>query len=180
MQSMAGIQICGRALGMAGSQKYGFTVISKCFWGNVESSGELKFLGFALSVFSVPLLLPILVYSVCWQSLYWSARIMQNLQGCCLKIRLFIITIVCVSQLISSSWISELQFAHSISPSCGLIVTGIIQGLCSLAVQNQVFFTSFCQQKHADAVLGWATWELASAPDCASKAFMIMYSSDHY
>lgn len=63
---------------------------------------------------------------------------------------------LCVS-LISSSWISELQFAHSISPSCGLIVTGIIQALCSLAVQNQVFFTSFCQQKHADAVLGWAT-----------------------
>lgn len=63
----------------------------------------------------------------------------------------------CVSQLLSSLLISELHFSHSISPSCGLIVTGIIQALCSLAVQNQIFFPSFCQQKHAEAALGWAT-----------------------
>lgn len=47
------------------------------------------------------------------------------------------------TQLISSSWISELQFAHSVSPSFELVVAGIMQALCSLAVQNQVFFTYF-------------------------------------
>lgn len=63
----------------------------------------------------------------------------------------------CVSQLISSLLISKLHFSHSVSPLCGLIVTGTTEALCSPAVQNQIFFLSFCQQKHAVAVLGWAT-----------------------
>lgn len=40
----------------------------------------------------------------------------------------------CVAPLVSSLLISELHFSHSVSPLFGLIVSGIIKALCSLAV----------------------------------------------
>lgn len=46
--------------------------------------------------------------------------------------------------------------------------------------ESNIFFPSFCQQKHADAHVAQPNIELASAPVCISKSFMILYSSDHY
>lgn len=183
MQSMAGIWLCGRALAKAGSQKHVFFVVAKCFWGNVEDSGKLTFLEVILCVWFFYPFTVVHVSFFCMLTEFVlvsesSVELAMNVASrnqidCCYYHN-------CVSQLVSSVLISELYFSHSWSPSCGLIVTGIIQTLCSLAVQNQIFFPSFCQQKHADAMLGWATWELASTPVCVSKSFMILYSSDHY
>lgn len=47
-----------------------------------------------------------------------------------------------VPQLLSSPLISQLHFSHSVSSSYGLIVTGIIQALCSPAVQSAISFPS--------------------------------------
>lgn len=181
MQSMAGIWICGRALGMAGSQKHGFSVVGKCFWGNVEDSGELTLLGVLLCVWFFYPLACITFFCMLTEFILVSgAELAVNVASwnrivCCYYHDF-------VSHLISGLLISELHFSHSISPSCGLLVTGIIQMLCSLAVQNQIFFFLFFVSKNMQmlcAVWGWAWWELASAPDRASKAFMILYSSDH-
>lgn len=47
-----------------------------------------------------------------------------------------------VPQLLSSPLISPLHFSRSVSPSCGLIVPGIMQALCSPPVQKEISFPS--------------------------------------
>lgn len=144
MQSTAGIWICGRALGMAGSQKYGFSVVGKCFWGNVENSGELQSFRICTLCFFCPFAVAHISFFCVLTEFILVSESNAKLAMCaasksdCLLLPSFVST-----QLISSSWISELQFAHSVSPSFELVVAGIMQALCSLAVQNQVFFTYF-------------------------------------
>lgn len=115
---------------------------------------------------------PILITCVCRsgrvaQSLEWMLLLSQVTDICHPN---------CASQLLWSLLISQLDFSHSVSIPYGLVVTGVMQALCSPAVQKYFFF--FCQQKYADAVLGWAAWELSRAPYYTSKAFVLLFSSE--
>lgn len=79
---------------------------------------------------------PILITCVCRsgrvaQSLEWMLLLSQVTDICHPN---------CASQLLWSLLISQLDFSHSVSIPYGLVVTGVMQALCSPAVQNEILF----------------------------------------